>query len=100
MTRADRESNALLCERLAAAFPGLPIVAEESDPADYAGFERAEATWFVDPVDGTREFVARTGEFAVMIGLAERGHAIVSVVLAPGVGTGASSASWARARGR
>jgi 3'(2'), 5'-bisphosphate nucleotidase len=83
VTAADREANALLCDRLATAFPDVPVVAEESDPADYAGFERAEATWFVDPVDGTREFVARTGEFAVMIGLAERGHATASVVLAP-----------------
>ena len=37
VTVADRESNAFLCARLAAAFPGMPIVAEESDPASYAG---------------------------------------------------------------
>jgi 3'(2'), 5'-bisphosphate nucleotidase len=83
VTRADRESNALLCERLAAAFPGMPIVAEESSPASYAGYAEAEAAWFVDPLDGTREFVARNGEFAVMLGLAEEGRATVSVILAP-----------------
>lgn len=83
VTRADREANALLCERLGSAFPGLPIVAEESDPATYAGFGRAEAAWFVDPLDGTREFVARNGEFSVMVGLAERGRATVGVVVAP-----------------
>jgi 3'(2'), 5'-bisphosphate nucleotidase len=86
VTAADREANALLCDRLAAAFPGLPVVAEESDPASYAGYEGAEAAWFVDPVDGTRELVARTGEFAVMVGLAERGLAILSVVIAPAWG--------------
>ncbi len=86
VTAADREANTLLCARLAAAFPGVPVVAEESDPASYAGFEGAEAAFFVDPVDGTRELVARTGEFAVMVGLAERGRAIVSVVLAPAWG--------------
>ena len=83
VTRADRESNALLCARLAAEFPAVPIVAEESDPASYAGFARAGACWFVDPLDGTREFVARNGEFAVMIGLAEEGRATVGVILAP-----------------
>jgi 3'(2'), 5'-bisphosphate nucleotidase len=86
VTAADREANALLCDRLAAAFPGLPVVAEESEPASYAGYEGAEAAWFVDPVDGTRELVARTGEFAVMVGLVERGLAILSVVIAPAWG--------------
>ena len=83
VTRADREANALLCERLGRAFPGLPIVAEESAPASYAGFGRAEAAWFVDPLDGTREFVAENGQFSVMVGLAEKGRATVGVVVAP-----------------
>jgi 3'(2'), 5'-bisphosphate nucleotidase len=83
VTRADREANALLCDRLARAFPGVPVVAEESDPSAYAGFAGAEAVWFVDPLDGTREFVARNGEFAVMVGLAERGRATLGVIVAP-----------------
>jgi 3'(2'), 5'-bisphosphate nucleotidase len=83
VTRADHESNALLCDRLSRAFPGLPIVAEESDPGTYAGYAGADAVWFVDPLDGTREFVARNGEFAVMIGLAERGRATLGVITAP-----------------
>ena len=86
VTRADHESNALLCDRLAAAFPGVPIVAEESSPSTYAGFADKDACWFVDPLDGTREFVARNGEFAVMLGLAEKGRATVGVILAPAWG--------------
>jgi 3'(2'), 5'-bisphosphate nucleotidase len=86
VTRADREANALVCERLARAFPGAPVVAEESDPSAYAGFARADAVWFVDPLDGTREFVERNGEFAVMVGLAERGRATVGVIVAPAWG--------------
>jgi 3'(2'), 5'-bisphosphate nucleotidase len=86
VTMADRDANALLCDRLAKAFPGVPVVAEESEEATYAGFANAEAAWFVDPVDGTREFVARTGEFAVMLGLAERGHATLAVIVAPAWG--------------
>ena len=83
VTRADRESNALACDRLARAFPGVPIVAEESDPEAYAGFAGADAAWFVDPLDGTREFVARNGEFVVMIGLAEHGRATVGAIVVP-----------------
>ncbi len=86
VTRADRESNALLCERLAASFPGVPIVAEESSASSYAGFAEAEVAWFVDPLDGTREFVARNGEFAVMLGLAEGGSATLGVIVAPAWG--------------
>ena len=83
VTRADREANDLICERLAAEFPKIPIVAEESLAATYAGFETATESWFVDPLDGTREFVARNGEFAVMIGLAREGRAALGVIVAP-----------------
>ena len=83
VTRADHEANALICERLLRAFPDVPVVAEESDPATYARFTSSEAAWFVDPLDGTREFVARNGQFAVMIGLAERGRATLAAIVAP-----------------
>ncbi len=83
VTRADREANTLICDRLAREFPGVPIVAEESARASYSGFESAREAWFVDPLDGTREFVARNGEFAVMIGLARDGHAALGVIVAP-----------------
>lgn len=83
VTRADREANSLLCDRLQGAFPGVPIVAEESDPATWKSFAGADAAWFVDPVDGTREFVARNGEFAVMLGLVHRGRAVLGVIVAP-----------------
>jgi 3'(2'), 5'-bisphosphate nucleotidase len=86
VTRADKEANALIVERLAQHTPGVPVVAEESDPAQYAGFASAGAVWFVDPLDGTREFVARNGEFAVMIGLAERGRAVLGAIVAPAWG--------------
>ena len=86
VTRADREANTLICAELARSYPGVPIVAEESESATYAGFSRAPAAWFVDPLDGTREFVARNGEFAVMIGLAEAGRAVLGVLFLPAIG--------------
>jgi 3'(2'), 5'-bisphosphate nucleotidase len=86
VTAADREANALLCDRLEKAFPGVPVVAEESEPSTYAGFAAADAVWFVDPLDGTREFVAHNGEFTVMVGLAERGRPTLAVIVAPAWG--------------
>ncbi|MGK4007380.1 3'(2'),5'-bisphosphate nucleotidase CysQ [Sorangium sp. So ce1036] len=85
VTRADREANALICRALEAAFPGEAILAEESVPAgeELAARLQRERVFFVDPLDGTREFADRNGEFAVMIGLAERGRASLGVVLMP-----------------
>ncbi len=86
VTRADRESNAFICRTLEANYPDIPIVAEESEPSTYAGYAAKPAAWFVDPLDGTREFVARNGEFAVMIGLAEKGEATLGVIVCPAIG--------------
>ncbi len=89
VTRADREANTLICEALAAAFPDDAIVAEESapaTPAETSALVMRERVWFVDPIDGTREFADRNGEFAVMIGLAIKGRAALGVVLMPTLG--------------
>jgi 3'(2'), 5'-bisphosphate nucleotidase len=86
VTEADRLANTLICEQLAREFPGVPIVAEESDPATFSDFRKFDRVFFVDPVDGTREFVDRNGEFAVMIGLLEGTRAIAAVIDAPARG--------------
>jgi 3'(2'), 5'-bisphosphate nucleotidase len=86
VTEADKLANALICEQLEREFPGVPIVAEESDPSTFADFRNFDRVFFVDPVDGTREFVDRNGEFAVMIGLVEGARAIAAVIDAPARG--------------
>ncbi|HXK17366.1 MAG TPA: 3'(2'),5'-bisphosphate nucleotidase CysQ [Polyangiaceae bacterium] len=83
VTEADRRANELICELLEQEFPGVPIVAEESDPSTFEGFRKSDRVFFVDPVDGTREFVDRNGEFAVMIGLVEGARAVAAVIDAP-----------------
>ncbi len=83
VTDADHAANALIVEALSAAYPGVPIVAEESDPETYAGYTVADRAFFVDPLDGTRDFVKRNDEFAVMIGLAEAGRATLGVIVLP-----------------
>jgi 3'(2'), 5'-bisphosphate nucleotidase len=94
VTVADRRANALICTALAERFPGVPIVAEESDPETFRGFRSAPRVLFVDPLDGTRELIARNGEFAVMIGLLEGARAVAGVVHAPVAGM-----SWVGAPG-
>lgn len=94
VTLADRRANQFICEALRDYFPGCPIVAEESDPAVYGDYRRAERVFFVDPVDGTREFVRRTGEFVVMLGCVEDRLAHAAVILAP-----TSSTRWIGQRG-
>jgi len=87
VTEADRRANELICARLREAFPGIPVVAEESDPSTFADYRQAERAFFVDPLDGTREFVKRNGEFVVMIGLLDRGRPTHGVIHAPATGT-------------
>jgi len=92
VTDADREANALLVDRLGARFPDAALVGEESVEAARGDRARADLAIFVDPLDGTRDFVDRTGEFAVMIGIAERGVAALGVVLEPASGRGFAAA--------
>jgi len=87
VTSADRIANALLCEGLARAFPGCPVVAEESPPEQFGDYQHAPQVFFVDPVDGTRELVRRTGEFVVMIGCLQGERAAAGVIVAPVTGT-------------
>lgn len=81
VTEADHAANRVIVGALAAAFPGDAILSEES--ADSAARLSAERVWIVDPLDGTREFLAQNGEFAVMIGLAVGGRAVLGVVYQP-----------------
>lgn len=87
VTTADRRANQLICDALRDRFPECPIVAEESDSSSYGDYRRAPRVFFVDPVDGTREFVRRTGEFVVMIGCVEESRAVAGVIWAPTTAT-------------
>ncbi|HLT31479.1 MAG TPA: 3'(2'),5'-bisphosphate nucleotidase CysQ [Myxococcaceae bacterium] len=80
VTEADRRANAHIVRALTQAFPGDGVVAEET--ADTSG-ATAERCWWVDPLDGTREFVARNGMFAVHVGLSIGGEAVLGVVYRP-----------------
>ncbi len=81
VTAADRAVNAFLVEKLSAAFPDIGILAEESKD-DLSRLEK-DAIWCIDPLDGTKEFIARNGEFSIMVGLAIDELAVLGVVYQP-----------------
>lgn len=90
VTAADEEANALLVAGLRALTPEAPIIAEESVAAGEAPSLRelqgARRLWLVDPLDGTKEFISRNGEFTVNVALIEEGAPALGVVGCPALG--------------
>ncbi|CAM9651038.1 unnamed protein product [Discosporangium mesarthrocarpum] len=86
VTRADILANELICSRLAKAYPGIPIISEESEHLPYEERRHYQHYWVVDPLDGTKDFIYRTGDFGVMIGLCQGDSPVIGVVHAPARG--------------
>jgi 3'(2'), 5'-bisphosphate nucleotidase len=80
VTAADLEADRLIVAALRALTPDLPIVSEEGAPTNIAG---ATHFWLVDPLDGTKEFIAGIGEFTVNIGLIEGIEPLLGIVHVP-----------------
>ena len=85
VTEADERAEALILQGLAAVYPGVPVVAEESVAAKGAP-AHAERFLLVDPLDGTKEFIKRTSEFTVNIALIDKGVPVEGCVYAPARG--------------
>jgi 3'(2'), 5'-bisphosphate nucleotidase len=83
VTAADHAANDAILSLLAERFPADAVLSEESK--DSAHRLDAARVWVVDPLDGTKEFIARNGEFAVMVGLAVDGDAVLGAVYQPAV---------------
>src|SRR5229473_1261785 len=81
VTAADREANELIVSRLRKDFPDDGILAEESTDSDHR-LEK-DRVWLIDPMDGTKNFINRHGDFAVQIGLAVGGESVLGVVYQP-----------------
>jgi 3'(2'), 5'-bisphosphate nucleotidase len=81
VTAADREANELIVGRLQKEFPDDGILAEESTDTEHR-LEK-ERVWLIDPMDGTKNFINRDGDFAVQIGLAVGGESVLGVVYQP-----------------
>src|SRR5260370_9999446 len=81
VTAADREANELIVSRLSAEFPDDGILAEESTDSEHR--LKKHRVWLIDPMDGTKNFIQRDGDFAVPIVLALDGESIAGVVYQP-----------------
>lgn len=87
LTRADQAAHAILSSGLARLTPGIPVLSEES--AEHHPHEVRSAWrefWLVDPLDGTKEFIGRNGEFTVNVALVRDHRAVLGVVGAPALG--------------
>ena len=83
LTAADLASHKAIVQGLSELTPDIPILSEESATAPFDERQNWQRYWLIDPLDGTREFVKRNGEFTVNIALIENNQAVIGVVYIP-----------------
>ena len=83
LTRADLAAHNIIVEGLQKRAPGIPVLSEESDSISFAERSSWDQYFLVDPLDGTKEFINRNGEFTVNIALIEEGVPMRGVVFVP-----------------
>lgn len=81
LTQADKNANEVINEYLKPT--QIPIISEENRQLDYAERKDWDRCWIVDPLDGTKEFIKRNGEFTVNIALIENGNPVLGVIYVP-----------------
>lgn len=86
LTAADRAANDLICAGLAQMTPEIPIISEENKRLPYSERQHWSRCWLVDPLDGTKEFLKRNGDFTVNIALIEGGRPVLGIVHTPVTG--------------
>jgi len=87
LTEADRAAHRVIVERLRHLTPRIPVLSEESASVAYDERRHWHRFWLVDPLDGTREFINRNGEFTVNIALVDNSEPVLGVVKVPVSGT-------------
>src|SRR5207253_11281177 len=83
---ADRQAQEIILQHILGAFPRDAVCAEEATPTVQQAAPTGERMWVVDPIDGTRGFAMKNGEFSVMIGFIDHGNIGVGVVGQPAIG--------------
>jgi len=83
VTSADLAAHDIISEGLSSLEPGLPILSEEGEIPPFEERSRWQSYWLVDPLDGTRGFAARSGEFTVNVALVSNGEPVLGVVAVP-----------------
>ena len=85
LTEADIKSNNIICNALTLLYPDIPILSEENATVDYKTRKNWKYYWCIDPIDGTKEFIKRNGEFTVNIALIQIDKPVLGVVYAPAI---------------
>ena len=83
LTEADLKSNELICDSLKQLYPNIPLMSEENKQTDYKIRKDWEYYFCIDPIDGTKEFIKKNGEFTVNIALIHKNTPVLGVVYAP-----------------
>jgi 3'(2'), 5'-bisphosphate nucleotidase len=86
LTEADKKSNEVILKGLKEAYPSIPLISEENKLIPYAERKDWKSFWLIDPLDGTKEFIKKNGEFTVNIALIEEGVPVVGIVYVPAQG--------------
>jgi 3'(2'), 5'-bisphosphate nucleotidase len=86
LTEADTRSNEIICRKLEELYPEIPMLSEENKTVPYEERKDWEYYWCIDPIDGTKEFIKKNGEFTVNIALIHRDTPVLGVVYAPALG--------------
>lgn len=87
LTLADKNSHTIISRELNKLFPDVPILSEEGKSIEYDTRKNWEYFWLVDPLDGTKEFIKRNGEFTVNIALIHKNTPIAGVIYVPAART-------------
>lgn len=83
LTKADLASHNVIIDSLKQLTPNIPVISEEGGIPDYEERSEWRSYWLVDPLDGTKEFIKKNGEFTVNIALIEDGEPVIGVVHVP-----------------
>lgn len=86
LTEADLKSNEIICKSLKKEYPSIPLISEENKEVPYSERKNWEYYWCIDPIDGTKEFIKKNGEFTVNIALIYKNKPVLGVVYAPALG--------------
>lgn len=83
LTEADQNANEVILKGLQTSYPDIPFISEETKALDYVDRKDWDRFWLIDPLDGTKEFIKKNGEFTVNIALIEAGVPTLGVVFQP-----------------
>ena len=83
LTLADKNAHEVIVHGLQTLYPAIPIISEEGENIEHENRKDWKTYWLIDPLDGTKEFIKRNGEFTVNIALIENNHPVLGIIFVP-----------------